>query len=434
MNNKKAFISGLVLWHLASAAFAGDAWSLEQCLKQAKSKSLLLESAKLREQSADISIKQSKVDRYPSVSANIQNTLYDHPFVDGPKDHYRLSLGLSGSITLWDGGASSLSTEASQLNKQAIQQATKQTERSIQENVLNAYMSLLAAQEKLRTASSSIELAKAEFEHFGKLYEAGSITKKDLTQSQSNVMQKEVAQLSAQLSVNTSKTTLRQLLELSSDEEFEVTAPEENISSPDSLEALPAYDQLLSEARKANPGLKSDSIAVQAAQKNTKVAGKGSSITVTLGANASTGLQAWESGAYVDQLKYGYQHSVTLGINIPLVDRGATANKVLQAQVNESESQVALQEASKNLENNIEKLYLNALSADMQWKAAALQVEAEAEALAVAEEQRNAGALTYTDFLSQKNSLEAAQVTLTNAKYTSLLARKLLDLYQGKMD
>jgi outer membrane protein len=93
-----------------------------------------------------------------------------------------------------------------------------------------------------------------------------------------------------------------------------------------------------------------------------------------------------------------------------------------------------MQETAKNLENNIEKLYLNALNADMQWKAALLQVEAEQEALQVAEEQRNAGALTYTDYLGQKNSLEAAQITLVKAKYTSLLARKVLDLYQGNLD
>ncbi len=175
-------------------------------------------------------------------------------------------------------------------------------------------------------------------------------------------------------------------------------------------------------------------MAVRAAQKNTQVAGKGSSITVTLGANSSTGLQAWQSKAYKNQLKYGWQNSITLGINIPIIDGGATTSKVLQAQVSETESQVNLKEDAKTLENNIEKLYLNAMSADMQWKAAILQVQAESEALVVAEEQRNAGALTYTDFLSQKNNLEKAQITLTNAKYTSLLSRKLLELYQGKLD
>lgn len=432
MNSKKAILLGI----LASAPllYADGAWTLEACLKQAKEKSLQLETAKLREQQADISVKQAKTDRYPSLSANISNSLYDHPFEDGPQDHYRLSLGLNGSVTLWNGGATGLKIEASELSKEAAKFSTKQTERNIQESVLNAYMSLLAANENLRTADASVELAQAEFEHYGKLYEAGAITKKDLTQSQSNVLQKQVSQLSAQLSVNTSKTTLRQLLELEADVNLEVSAPEANVTTPDSLAPLPTYEQLLADSRSAHPGLKSDSIAIKASRKNTELAGKNSSITVTLGASASTGFQAWESKYPGHQMKHGYQHSLSLGINIPIIDGGATENKVLSAQISETESQVTLQEAGKSLENSLEKLYINAISADMQWKAAALQVQAETEALQVAEEQRNAGALTYTDFLTQKNNLEKAQVTQTSAKYTSLLARKLLELYQGKLD
>ncbi|MCQ2055630.1 MAG: TolC family protein [Fibrobacter sp.] len=431
MNKNKVII--LSIFTFAVAAFANGSWTLDACLKQAKQKSLQLESAKLREQQADINIKQAKANRYPNLDASIQNTLFDHPFVDN-EDHYRLSLGLSGSYKLWDGGTTSKTIEANQLTKQAAVLETKQTERSVQESVLNAYMSLLAASENLRTANASVELAQAEFEHYGKLFEAGSITKKDLTQSQANVLQKQAAQLTAQLNVNTSKTTLRQLLELPESEDFSVEAPETAVTSPDSLEPIPSLNELQTTVKDAHPGLKSDSISVRAAKKNTEVAGTGSSITVTLGANSNTGLQAWESGAYGNQLKRGWQNSISLGINIPIIDGGVTTNKVLLAQVNESATQVSMQETAKSLENNIEKLYLNAQSADMQWKAAILQVEAEQEALLVADEQRNAGALTYTDYLSQKNALENAQVTLVNAKYTSLLARKLIDLYQGKLD
>ena len=431
MKHIKAYTTAILV--AASFALADGSWTLEACLKQAKQKSLSLESAKLREQKADISIRQAKTGNRPTVNASIQNTLFDHPFID-KEDHYRLNLGVSGSYTLWDGGATSLNVEASQLSKEAAALSTKQTERTVQESVLNAYMALLAANENLRTADASVALAQAEFENYGKLFEAGALTKKDLTQSQSNVLQKQVAQLSAQLSVNSSKTTLRQLLELDESEDFDVSAPEGDITGPDSLPPLPPLSELQKNVKEAHPGLKSDSVSVKAAKKNTEVAGKGSSITVTLGANSSTGLQAWESDAYKNQLKYGWQNSVSLGINIPIIDGGATTNKILQAQVSEAESQVTMQETAKNLENNIEKLYLNALNADMQWKAALLQVEAEQEALQVAEEQRNAGALTYTDYLGQKNSLEAAQITLVKAKYTSLLARKVLDLYQGNLD
>ena len=432
MNYKKAVVLGI--FASASLVFADGPWTLSACLKQAKEKSLKLESAKIREQKADVSIEQAKVANYPTVSASIGNSLYDSPFRDGPQDHYRLNASISASYTLWDGGTTKLSIQANELNKEATRLSTKETERSIQESVLNAYMNLLAAIEKLHTADASVELAKAEFEHYNTLFEAGSITKKDLTQSQANVLQKEAAQLSAQLSVNTSKTTLRQLLELPESAEFEVSAPESDIKTPDELGAIPSLDALQKTATDNHPGLKSDSLSIQAAKKNTEIAGKGKSVKVSLGANASTGLQAWESGKYGSQIKNGYSHSISLNINIPIVDGGATENKVLQAQLSETENMVALKELAKSLENNIEKLYLNALSADMQWKAAILQVEAENEALLVAEEQHNVGSLTYTDLLSQKNRLESAQSTLTNAKYTSLLARHLLDLYQGKLD
>ena len=432
MNYKKAVVLGILA--SASLIYADGPWTLASCLQQAKEKSLKLESAKLREQKADVSIEQAKVANYPTLSASIGNSLYDSPFRDGPQDHYRLSVGLSASYTLWDGGTTKLSINASELNKEATRLSTKVTERSIQESVLNAYMSLLAAIEKLHTADASVELAKAEFEHYNTLFEAGSITKKDLTQSQANVLQKEAAQLVAQLNVSTAKTTLRQLLELPESESFEVSAPESDIQTPDALGPIPSLDELQKTAQENDPGLKSDSISIQVAKKNTEIAGKGKSVRASLGASASTGLQAWESGHYGRQVKNGYSHSISLNISIPIIDGGATENKVLQAQLSETESMVSLKEQAKSLENSIEKLYLNALSADMQWKAAILQVEAENEALQVAEEQRNVGALTYTDYLSQKNRLESAQSTLTNAKYTSLLARNLLDLYQGKLD
>ena len=150
MINNRALYTGIlaaaVLW---TSSLAQSTWTLEDCLKQAKKASLKLESAKLREQSAEISVKQAKSGNSPTVSASIQNTLYDHPFVDN-EDHYRLNLGISGSYTLWDGGATSLNVESKTLSKEATALATQQTERSVQESVLNAYMSLLAANENLR--------------------------------------------------------------------------------------------------------------------------------------------------------------------------------------------------------------------------------------------------------------------------------------------
>jgi len=420
--------ASLIILLIAVSAFAAD-WTLEDCLKRAEEASLSLKVSKLGEEQAAIAIKTAKTDRYPSLSANINNTLYDNPFVEGPKDHYRLSLGISGSIVLWNGGATSLSVETAQIDKQEAEMRTALASLNLRVSVLDAYYAYLTANEKIEIAKKALEISEAEKENQFKLFEAGNITKRDLVLAEADAAQKQVSLLTAEQAKTNAETTLRQLLEIPREEEFRIIAENLDSLTPESLEENPSLDSILNLAKSSNPNLVADSLATLSAEKNVKLAGKNSSISVTLGAQAGTGLQAWESDGYGNQLKYGYNHSVTLGINIPIIDKGSTTNKVLNAQIQSERSKITQQETLKALENLMEQLYLNAMAAENQWKAAMLQVQANEAAFQVADDQKNLGAITYTDYLSYKADLETSKITLTQAKYSALLARSLLKLY-----
>lgn len=420
--------ASLIILLTAVSVFAAD-WTLEDCLKRAEEASLSLKVSKLGEEQAAIAIKTAKTDRYPSLSANINNTLYDNPFVEGPKDHYRLSLGISGSIVLWNGGATSLSVETAQIDKQEAEMRTALASLNLRVSVLDAYYAYLTANEKIEIAKKALEISEAEKENQFKLFEAGNITKRDLVLAEADAAQKQVSLLTAEQAKTNAETTLRQLLEIPREEEFRIIAENLDSLTPESLEEIPSLDSILNLAKSSNPNLVADSLATLSAEKNVKLAGKNSSISVTLGAQAGTGLQAWESDGYGNQLKYGYNHSVTLGINIPIIDKGSTTNKVLNAQIQSERSKITQQETLKALENLMEQLYLNAMAAENQWKAAMLQVQANEAAFQVADDQKNLGAITYTDYLSYKADLETSKITLTQAKYSALLARSLLKLY-----
>ena len=420
--------ASLIILLTAVSVFAAD-WTLEDCLKRAEEASLSLKVSKLGEEQAAIAIKTAKTDRYPSLSANINNTLYDNPFVEGPKDHYRLSLGISGSIVLWNGGATSLSVETAQIDKQEAEMRTALASLNLRVSVLDAYYAYLTANEKIEIAKKALEISEAEKENQFKLFEAGNITKRDLVLAEADAAQKQVSLLTAEQAKTNAETTLRQLLEIPREEEFRIIAENLDSLTPESLEEIPSLDSILNLAKSSNPNLVADSLATLSAEKNVKLAGKNSSISVTLGAQAGTGLQAWESDGYVNQLKYGYNHSITLGINIPIIDKGSTTNKVLNAQIQSERSKITQQETLKALENLMEQLYLNAMAAENQWKAAMLQVQANEAAFQVADDQKNLGAITYTDYLSYKADLETSKITLTQAKYSALLARSLLKLY-----
>ncbi len=418
------------------AFFAGTAWtlpplSLEDCVKMAKERSLEMESAKLSERASEAALNASKTSKYPTLSAHVNQSLYDSPFDGKSQDHYRLSMGISGSYTLWDGGATGIDVESKRLSLEASKSNTELSALSVQEKAMNAFVELLAAKEALAVANSAMELSDSLVTYHERLLEVGSITRSELSLAKSDAASAKVKLISAEQTERSAKTSLRQILEISRSDSLEILSPETSLENPSDLGEIPSFETVLAETRKHYPGLVSDSLKVLAAEKNVTLAGKNSSISVTLGADASTGFQAWESDRYGRQLKNGYTHSVTLGISIPLVDGGTTQAKVLSAQVENERAKVTRRETGKNLENSLEQLYMQAESADASWLAAIASLESAQESFAVAVEQRNAGSLNFTDFLERKNDLQNAQSVLIQAKYTSILARKLLELYMG---
>ncbi len=421
------------------ALLAGTAWtipplSLEDCVKIAKERSLEMESAKLSERASEAALNSSRTSKHPTLSAKVNQSLYDSPFNGASQDHYRLSLGISGSYTLWDGGATGIDVESKQLSLEASRFSTELSALTVQENTMNAFVTLLAAKESREVARSALELSDSLVLYHERLFEAGSITRSELSLAKSDAASARVKLISAEQAERSAKTTLRQILEISRSDSLEVLSPETSFENPSDLGDIPPFETVLWETRKRYPGLISDSLKVLAAERNVELAGKNSSISVTLGADASTGFQAWESDRYGRQMKNGYTHSVSLGINIPLIDGGTTRAKILTAQVENERAKVTRRETGKNLENSLEQLYMQAESADASWLAAIASLESARESFAVAVEQRNAGSLTFTDFLEQKNLLQNAQSVLIQAKYTSILARKLLELYMGNIE
>lgn len=418
------------------AVLVGSAWtipplSLEDCVKMAKDRSLEMENARLSERTSEAALNASKTSRFPTFSAHVNQSLYDSPFNGKTQDHYRLSMGISGSYTLWDGGATGIDVESKQLSLEASKFETELSAITVQESAMNAFVKLLAAKEARDVAYSAMELSDSLVLYHERLLEAGSITRSELSLAKSDAANAKVKLISAEQTERSAKTSLRQILEISRSDSLEILSPETSFERPSDLGGIPPFETVLAETRKRYPGLISDSLKVLAAEKNLALAGKNSSISVTLGADASTGFQAWESDRYGRQLKNGYTHSVTLGISIPLIDGGTTQAKVLSAQVESERAEVARRETGKNLENSLEQLYMQAESADASWLAAIASLESAQESFDVAVEQRKAGSLTFTDFLEQKNNLQNAQSVLIQAKYTSILARKLLELYMG---
>ena len=159
LNGVKRRIGMLFLCMCFGRALAWDAFSLEDCVKMVRERSLDVESAKLSERASEASLLSSQASGRPTLSAHINQSLYDTPFDGMSQDHYRLNVGLSGSYKIWDGGQTSASVESRQLLLKASRYNTELAVLNVQERVMNSFVNLLAAKESRIIADSALVLS-----------------------------------------------------------------------------------------------------------------------------------------------------------------------------------------------------------------------------------------------------------------------------------
>ncbi|TMI86048.1 MAG: TolC family protein, partial [Bacteroidetes bacterium] len=80
----------------------------------------------------------------------------------------------------------------------------------------------------------------------------------------------------------------------------------------------------------------------------------------------------------------------------------------------------------------IDQAYINMVSASDRYKVLLDQVSAYDESFRAAEIRFNNGVGTSIDYLTAKNNLDRANLSLITAKYDYVLRTKVLDYYQGK--
>ncbi|MGN6605303.1 MAG: TolC family protein, partial [Ginsengibacter sp.] len=132
------------------------------------------------------------------------------------------------------------------------------------------------------------------------------------------------------------------------------------------------------------------------------------------------------------QLSNNLFEAVNIGLTIPLFNAGRIRNQVKLAKLNLKNTEYVEQNTKTQLQQAIERAYVNLTSAQEKYKLLQQQESAFQESFRTAEVRFNAGAITSVDYLIAKNNLNRTQTNLINAKYDFVLREKILDFYAGK--
>ena len=427
---KKGFLM-MAAMLIALGAHAQKKWTLKECLDYAIEHNITLKQAKIREQSAQEDVKQSKAALLPTLSASTNQGVGYSPFDESKADktYYNGSYNVNAQWTVWNGGQN---TNALKLNKLSAEQAVlsiHETSNSIQESITKLFVQILYMTEAIEVNRQSLETSKKNEERGQTMVEVGKMSKADLAQLTAQRAAGEYSIVESETQLAKMKQQLKNELKLLTEKNFDVAIPA--TSDEQALAQIPSMISVYETALTQRPEIRSAQLDVESSDIQLKNAKAGHLPTVTLSGTASTSTNSMSDVAWSQQMKNGLGLSASVGVNVPIIDGRKAKTAIRKAKLSQEQSKLQLESEEDNLYTTIEGLWLDAVNNQQKFISASASVESEQASYDLLQEQFNLGLKNIVELMTGKDKLLTAQQNKLQSKYTTILSQQLLKFYQG---
>ena len=414
---------------------ASQEWDLNQCLNYALEHNIQVNKKKLAVLSSEADYLKSKSQRLPNLSASISesftNSKTQSAVTSGSWDlNSGTSASISSSLLIYNGGIISNTIKQSQINVDIANLDVEITKNNIILSITQAYLNVLYAKESVDYNKEILSTSLKQVERARELIKAGSIARADLAQLEAQYASDQYSLVTAQNTLISNTTNLKQLLEIPVIDTFKVMFPEINFNKE--FSSLPTINEAFNTSLSVMPDIKLSQLDQTVAEINVKIAKAGYMPTLSMNANYSTDFSNQKTNSFGTQLSDNQMQRIGLSLSIPIFNKYATSTSVQKSKITLKQADLSMQETKKNLLQNVENVYQNTIAGKSRYDAAIVQYSSADESYKISETQFNLGMINAVDLLKVKNTLLNANKELIQAKYSAILNRKILDFYLGK--
>lgn len=439
---KNIIIAAAVLF--SASVQAQKQWTLQQCLDYAMENNITLKKARLQQQQATEDVKGAKSALLPSLSASTNHSLGYRPWQDNgtttvtngqvnskiSKSYYNGSYGLNAQWTVWNGNRNRNQLKLTQLQEDAQELALQESANNIQEKIAQLYVQILYLTEAVKVSEQSLETSKKNEERGQEMVEVGKMSKADLAQLSAQRASDEYNIVEAQSNIRNYKLQLKQLLELTDNEAFDIATP--ITTDAMALSAIPSLTTVYEQALTVRPEIEAGKLAVKENDINLKIAQAGKLPTINLTGGLGTSTNSLSNNGWGTQLKTNFDASAGLSLSLPLFDQRQTKTAVNKAKLQREQALLDLQDQQKQLYQTLESYWLDAETNQQKLRAAIATEESEQQSFDLLQEQFRLGLKNIVELMTGKDKLLQAQQNRLQSKYQTLLAQQMLKFYQGE--
>lgn len=440
---KKIIAIGLIGVALVTNSATANAkeWSLQECIAYALQNNISLQKSSLSRLNAKEDILLSKAQLFPSLSASTNQMANYTPWVESgissdgyarssvDKVYYNGSYGVNANWTVWNGNRN---TNTIKLNKLAEQKAaidSATTANNIQEKIAQLYVQILYSNEAIKVNKESLKSSIQNEERGKEMLKVGKMSKADLAQLTAQRAQDEYNVINAESTTRNFKRQLKQLLQITDEEEFEVTPsmPTNEMA----MQPIPALNNVYTLALASRPEIKAYQNSIEQSNLQIKLAKAQKLPTIGVNASVGTNTTSMNNNKWGEQLKTNFNAGAGVSISIPLFDQRSQKTALNKANIQKESALLDLKNEKTNLWATIEDYWLQATTNQNKYRSAQESTKSAKESYELLSEQFKLGLKNIVELRNGKDKLLQAEQSELESKYMTILNINMLNFYQN---
>lgn len=435
---------GAILATIPSGIYAKQ-WTLKECINYALENNISLQKTQIKKASANEDYLQSKAALLPSLSASSNQNVSYTPWVTSgisgegftkssvDKVYYNGSYSVMGNYVIWNGNKNRNQVKLNKLTYEAAALDSATQAQNLQEQIATLYIQICYSTEAIKVNQESYKLS-LENENRGKEFvKIGKMSQADLAQLTAQRAQDEYNIVAAESNVKNYKRQLKELLQITNDEAFDIVIP--STTDSQALASIPALNSVYASALDNRPEIKSYQNMIDQSNLNIDIAKAGKMPTISANAGVSTSSTSMNKTGWVTQIKQNFSLGGGVSISIPIYDNRATKTAINKANLQKQSSMLDLKNEQTKLYSTIENYWLQANTNQSQFKSAKVSTESAKTSFELLNEQFKLGLKNIVELRTGKDNLLKAQQNELQAKYLTILNLGMLNFYKnGKVE
>lgn len=410
-------------------------WSLEECIKYAWDNNLRIKQQELVIEQSDNNLLQSKLNYIPSLNASVSHSMNwgrsvnmnDLQIIENQLSQ-STSASARASINLFEGMVKNNDLKSKHVMREISVQEVGRIRNEISIEIARSYLQVLLAKEILNTAKSSLSSTEGQVQRTKKLVDAGSQAYSSLLEIEAQLAGERVQLVNAENQVKSNLLSLKQLLDLSTENEFDISLPNLDFVVTDfkgeSIEAL--YNGSLDLPQIKSVRLSRDNSVLQLA-----IAKGRSYPSVSFSAGYGSYYADSRDVDFMTQFNENRNPSISFGLSIPIFNSWRTNTAIKNARIEVRSSEIDVKNREQFLYKEIQQAVNDAYSFFARFKATEQNVKATEESFRYVQQKFDIGVLNATDYTVAKANLFKSQSDYYQAKYQFIFQLKILDFYKG---